>query len=93
MGTGIKTIGNPMALIGILISVAILASVAIAVFPNIVQSMYILSEENVTLGGIGGNFSFTSFFSTGGVMVLILSAIILLAILAIFGVKGMGKGR
>ncbi len=85
MGTGIKTLSNPMALIGILIGVSILISVAVAVFPTIIQSMIDLS----TLG----NFSFGSFFETGGVMILILSAIILLAILAIFGVKGMGGKR
>lgn len=74
-----------MNLIGVLISITILSAVAIATFPQIVNSLYGFS----TLG----NFTFTTFFETSGVVVLILSAIILIGILAMLGVKMSGGGK
>lgn len=82
---GLKVLANPIALVGILITLSILISVATNLFPTIITQFVSLS----TLA----NFSFSDFFGAGGVMIIIVSAIILLSVLGIFGIKGLAGGR
>lgn len=75
----LKVMQDPFALITILITVSVLVNVVINIFPTLVSDL-------VSLGGLG-NFTFASFFESAGLMSMIISAIILVTVLAIFGIK------
>jgi len=75
----LKAMKDPFALITILITVSILVNVVINIFPTLISDL-------VSLGSLG-NFTFASFFESAGLMSLIISAVILITVLAVFGIK------
>ena len=81
-GSGVKALKDPFTLITMLIGVVILVQVAINLFPLVIGSV-------TDLGGLG-NFTFASLFSTAGLFTIILSAIILVSVLALFGIRARG---
>ena len=80
--SGVKALKDPFTLITMLIGVVILVQVAINLFPLVIGS--------VTDLGTLGNFTFASLFSTAGLFTIILSAIILVSVLALFGIRARG---
>jgi len=77
---------NPFNLVTMLIGIAILASVAIALYHTMITSITSLSTMD--------NFTFASLFGDSSVVQIILSALVLIGILAIVGVKvASSKGR
>jgi len=78
-------LSNPGVLISMFIGVSIAVQVITTVFPDLIA-------ELVSLASLG-NFSFATFFSTGGIVLLILSAVILFGIFAILGVNLKGSKR
>ena len=70
---------NPTQVILLVVGVLLAVELITDAFPRIMDGF-------VTLSGIG-NFTFGSFFESAGLMALVLSAIILLGILAMLGLK------
>jgi len=84
---GLKDISsNPLSLIGIVIAIILITRMAVIGLPLIIT-------EFASLAGLG-NFSFAGLFADDGVGEIIISAIVLVAVLAIMGVRGLaGRSR
>lgn len=89
-GAGIKAMKDPFTLITMLIGVVILVQVGINLFPLVIGSVVLLGNANTSQGGIGGDFTFLTLFTGGGLFTIILSAIILVSVLALFGIRARG---
>jgi len=82
----VKKLSNPMQLIGILISVIMLAEVAKVLFPKVIDGF-------ASMAGIG-NFSFGDLFQSNSLFQIIMSVILLVTALAVLGISvGKGSGR
>lgn len=77
-------VANPGTFITLIIGILIAVEMVKVGLPLILDGL-------VTLSGIG-NFSFASFFAANGLMQLVVSAVILLGVLAVIGVKA-GKSK
>lgn len=76
---------DPLSLIGIVVGIQILTSLATTTFPDILTGLVALATLD--------NFSFTEFFESGGVLQLIVSVIVLLAIFGTMGLRGLGSSK
>lgn len=72
-------------MITLVIGVAIAVSLLVVAFP-------LISAQFLSLSTLG-NFTFASFFATSGLMYLILSAMVLIGILGIVGIKMSGGSK
>ena len=75
----------PSFMIALLVGISILSSVVVALWNDIIQKI-------VEIGGLGTNFTFASLFTATGVITIVLSAALLVAILKAVGVN-IGGGR
>jgi len=82
----IKPLSNPLALIGIFISVIMLVEVAKILFPMVIDGFAALS-------GIA-NFTFAGLFAGNSLFQVIMSVILLVTALAVLGISiGSGSKR
>lgn len=75
-GMDVTSIGG---MIWLVVGIAIATSLLTVSFP-------LISDDFVSLSGLG-NFTFASFFSSGGLMFLVLSAAVLIGLLTIVGIR------
>lgn len=73
-------VGSIGSLVAVVIGVLIAVELIKVGFP-------LLMTGFASLGGLGGNFTFATFFQSAGLMSIVLSAIVLIGILAIIGVS------
>ena len=76
---------DPFLLISILVGIIIITNLVTNLFPTIISNL-------VSLGSLG-NFTFATLFADDGMVEVVVSAIVLIAVLAIIGVKASGASR
>lgn len=76
---------NPFKMIYVLIAVLILIEVIKVVFP-------LMGTAIVSLGSLA-NFTFSGLFASEGLVFIVLSALVLIGVLATLGIKNLGSKR
>ena len=85
MPTGNSLASNPLSFVAILLGAWILIKVVVVVFPLLISAI-------TEMAGIG-NFTFSALFADDALGEIIVSAVVLIAILAVLGFKMSGGSK
>ena len=85
MPTGTKLSTNPLSFVAILLGAWILIKVVVVVFPLLLTAIFEMSTIS--------NFTFSALFADDALGEIIVSAVVLIAILAVLGFKMSGGSK